>query len=413
MFSSSITALGVYFVRIFGVKHLKLSDYARIGRAPLVKSVGLQGNHKIYEETNVLDRSRSGCFVCPNYKYIEFEEYMPEEIRIKAHCQCDTCPHREYKTVVKEKYVNEKNVFGYSPRLKAIAIKVLVLYHFLEPNEQGIIHDVSYSEIAKMLNCTSKSIHNANNTLQEYGYIYCTPIGKHAHQVLLREYTTYHQPANQGGRGYITMNQEFFSEIIKIKDLNQLRLSLRIALDVDTNLDPETTPTVKHTYASLRRYLPQYCKPGIIRGALNSLANLLQLTEKEDSSVRITLLDKFHGRRNRDISFDENLKKLKGFFSPIIEEAKEKTKLEIAGQKQSPMINSFVKTHLSPTGKTLYMPIELSDNDYKDLANLCITYPFELVIKATDYIFQKYTNTSNCLGASIRSAILSEKVVLS
>lgn len=392
---------------------MNLSEYARIGRAPLVKAVGLQQNHKTYEEFTELDRVRSGCFACPNYRNIDFEEYMPEETRIQAHCQCDSCPNRVYKTVVKEKYVNEKNIFGYAPRLKAIAIKLLVLYHFMEPSEQGIIHGVSFSEIAETLNCTSRSIRNANETLQDYGYLYCTSTGDHKYQIYIPDYKTYHLPANQGGRGYITMNKEFFNEIAQIKDLNQLRLSLRILLDVDTNLDAETTPTVKHTYSSLRKYLPRYCKPGIIRNALKSMSALLQLTEKEDSTIRITLLDKFHGRRQRDNSVDENVQKLKDFFKPIIAEANSRNALELRGVKQNPYINDFVRVHTTPAGKTLHMPIGIQESDYTDLANLCITYPFELVIKAAKYIFKKYLNSPDSLGASVRAAIQQEKVALS
>lgn len=51
---------------------------------------------------------------------------------------------------------------------------------------------------------------------------------------MLMEYKDYAKTAREGGRGYATFNKEFLDEIMQITDINQLRVFLRIALDLDT-----------------------------------------------------------------------------------------------------------------------------------------------------------------------------------
>lgn len=104
---------------------MELSKYARIGKAPFIKAIGIQKNHKevIYTESQELDYAASGCFACDNYKNIDFYEFMPEEVQKEAKNRCKNCPCAVYKTVVHEtcKSVNEKNIFGNAKRLKSIA----------------------------------------------------------------------------------------------------------------------------------------------------------------------------------------------------------------------------------------------------------------------------------------------------
>lgn len=86
-----------------------------------------------------------------------------------------------------------------------------------------------------------RSIYNANAKLQEYGYIMLCKDGltrNHFH-VILAEYDTYALTAKDGGRGYATFNLPFLDELVKLDDLNQLRIYLRTALDLDTNRNPE------------------------------------------------------------------------------------------------------------------------------------------------------------------------------
>ena len=131
-------------------------------------------------------------------------------------------------------------MFGYAKRLTAIPLKLLLVYHFGSPNPQGIVRGYNTTQLAAYLGCSPRSVRNANITLAEYGYIHVLESLKKNHfDVMLMEYKNYAKTAREGGRGYATFNKEFLDEIMQITDINQLRVFLRIALDLDTKKDPE------------------------------------------------------------------------------------------------------------------------------------------------------------------------------
>ena len=72
---------------------LNLSNFARVGKGPALKAIGLQKNYKeYYTEYQQLDEAASGCFACPHFKYKSFLEYMPQEIQENISRQCSNCP---------------------------------------------------------------------------------------------------------------------------------------------------------------------------------------------------------------------------------------------------------------------------------------------------------------------------------
>ncbi|MDD3361819.1 MAG: hypothetical protein PHW34_09130 [Hespellia sp.] len=396
---------------------MNFSKYARIGKAPFTKAIGVQKNHKevIYTETQELDCAASGCFSCENYqKYIEFFEFMPPEIQEKAKNCCANCPHAVYKTVVHEsyKYINEKNMFGFAPRLKSIALKLLLIYHFSNPDEHGLVCSMSPKELAAYLHCTVRSIKNANNTLQKYGYImYCNDgLSKNHFNVLLTEYSTYALPADQGGRGYATFNQQCLDELVKIKNLNQLRISLRVALDIDTKKG-DSPLIVKQSFESLRRFLPQYCKPGVIKNAL-SATNLFKVAYDEDN-VLLQMYENCHGRRNFDKETLANGEAIKNYVDPLNQAMDTFNKRMIEQKIQDIDLINYLEAeniHLkdfSANKKQLFVPFDLSPQDYKDLGILTISYTVEEVKSCLQYIHTNYISNFKLqsIGALARTIL--------
>ena len=88
-------------------------------------------------------------------KILNFSEYLPQETQNDALFQCNHCSQCVYKTVYKEhiRYINEKNRFGSAKRLKGIALKLFVIYHFCNPDEHGLIKSLSPKELATYLGC--------------------------------------------------------------------------------------------------------------------------------------------------------------------------------------------------------------------------------------------------------------------
>ena len=353
---------------------MKITPYARVGRSPLIKAVGLQKNFKevFYTETLELDRYASGCFSCPNYKNVEFAEFMPPQIQTKAKQCCASCPFAQYKTVYKEhvKYINEKNLFGYARRLTAIPLKLLLVYLFGSPNPQGIVRGY--------------------NTTQEY--------------------KDYAKTAREGGRGYATFNKEFLDEIMQITDINQLRVFLHIALDLDTKKDPEE----EISYSSLQRFLPDYCKKGVIQKALSAASRLYDLVFDNDK-IKFTLNTIFHGRteyENSQISgeneISEYIRKIDSSIEEVNQAILEDKPFEaefLSDQEIEPSITSKIKK------EKLYVAFDLSAEDFKDLGLLVSTYSIDAVKKVIRYIHKNYVaklKTIDNFGALARTLLKDE-----
>ena len=364
---------------------MKITPYARVGRSPLIKAVGLQKNFKeiYYTETLELDRYASGCFSCPNYKNVEFAEFMPPQIQTKAKQCCASCPFAQYKTVYKEhvKYINEKNLFGYARRLTAIPLKLLLVYHFGSPNPQGIVRGYNTTQLAAYLGCSPRSVRNANITLAEYGYIHVLESLKKNHfDVMLMEYKDYAKTAREGGRGYATFNKEFLDEIMQITDINQLRVFLRIALDLDTKKDPEE----EISYSSLQRFLPDYCKKGVIQKEYENS----QISGENEISEYIRKIDTSIEAVNQAILED------KPFEADFLSD-----------QEIEPSIASKIKK------EKLYVAFDLSAEDFKDLGLLVSTYSIDAVKKVIRYIHKNYVaklKTIDNFGALARTLLKDE-----
>ena len=382
---------------------MKFSTYAKVGRIPLIQAVDVQKRKKqvIYTQKEELDTAASGCFQCDNYRSIEFFKYMPPKIQEEAKRRCANCPHAVYRTVMQEacSESDEEKHFGNPPRLKTIALKLFMIYHFAEPDERGFVLGISKKELAEMLGCTARSIQNANQVLAKYGYIrYCQEgDSKDCFHVLLNDYKNYMVPMSEGGRGYVTFNREFLEELLTIKDLNQLRIFLRVALEMDTNRNVNKPLVTTIYYTSLRKFLPNYCKPGIIRRALSALSRLFDVV-CEGKTVSLKMNPVYHGGRK----YDEQVKKgaaqmqeyilgLNQAMERINKAHREKKLVNI--EDQSILIRAGIypqARHQTPSGVWMYFTFRLSDKDFVDLGALCIVYCFEKVRDCLGYVYEHY-----------------------
>lgn len=396
---------------------MELCKYARIGKSPLIKAIGIQKNHKdiYYTESQELDRAASGCFACPNYKNIEFLEFMPAEIQQQACMCCQNCSHAVYKTVYHQriKYINEKNMFGSAPRLKGIALKLFVIYHFMNPDEHGLVQSLSPKELASYLGCTVRSVYNANQKLQKHGYIMLCKDGlsKNHFHVILSEYSTYALTAKEGGRGYATFNQQFLEEMVKLQDLNQLRIYLRTALDLDTVRNPAKELQSEIAYSTLRSYLPNYCKPNIIRKALSFASDIFQIAFGENS-VFLKMDATYHGRREFEKQKEQNTKVIRDYIERL-DTAIHHVNDAIINDIEVPAIDLGI---LDKAGirkkigsKGLFVPFNLTNDDYDDLGLLGTTYTSNAVISCIGYVYSQYraTFTMQSIGALIRTILKS------
>lgn len=372
---------------------MELNQFARIGKGVISKSIGLQKNYKeIYENgPAVLNECKSGCLNCPIYEEKQMLRALglTEPVEL-LNSQCRTCStsvwERTYKRV---HYINEKNHYGYQPTLKCYAIKLLLLYHFLQPDGNGFIKNANIKELAQKLGCTTATIHASNKALTEYGYCYISALYDNHFNVYLPEYKNYHKTAAEGGRGYITMSSDMLTALIAIPTLNTLRLNLKGILEVDnasyTRTNEDTYSTVTTSFLKLRGFLPTYCKNNVIRKALEQTNSIFDL-EFQKAGVSFSIHDKFAQKKMRDAMLEDTKDTIMDYVEDLndIFEA-----TDSASPFEKEQYKDILSTmHIEKSDK--YPALIINNSDYAALASLALQYNLQMVFTAISHIYNKY-----------------------
>ena len=389
---------------------MELNNFARIGKGVISKSIGLQKNYKevFSKGAEVLNEQKSMCEGCPIHKLKEDLRLLgltDEASQIHEKCRgCSSAVWESSYTVTR--YINEKNLYGYQPTLKANAIKLFLLYHFLQPDGNGFIKNISVKALADRIGCTVATIHASNRTLADYNYCYICDSGLYDNHinVYLPEYKNYHKTAAEGGRGYITMSSDMLLALLDIHALNSLRLNLKGILTIDNASTGSNSCTAETSYSRLRGFLPQYCKINIIRKALEQSSSILDSTFT-DKGVSFSIREEFSQKNMRNSMKKENESSLIDFVSNLndVTEAVDNADTPDVKEKLENIL-ATMNIRKCSTYPTLLIRLE----DYSDLAALSIQYNLSIVRSAIVGIYNHYIAngiTVESFGALARTLI--------
>lgn len=377
---------------------MELSNFARIGKGIITKSIGLQENYiEVFEVAELkLDEEKSGCAGCPvcSAKCQMRDLGAGEAVEI-LESKCRECPQAVYTETYteKKKYINEKNQFGYQETLKSNAIKLLLAYHFLQPNAYGLVEDINIKGLAELVGCTTATIRACNKTLSEYGYCCVCESGRYdgCINIILPEYKNYHKTAAEGGRGYITMSSDMMRKILGLQGVNTLRLNLKGILEVDSSScrsteDPELASATA-TYKKLRGFLPDYCKRNVIIKALQKDSSIFSF-DCNDKSVTFNINKEFAQKNVRSSMMQNEEAEMKSYIANLNQT------LFMAGKEYIQGADPLADARLSSyhiAAASGYTLLGLSEKDYKDLASMCIQYSRDMVQKAIITVYNDYT----------------------
>lgn len=396
-------------------RSLELNHFARIGKGVISKSIGLQKNYvEIYSTgPEVLNENKSGCSACPIHQLKEqllaLGLSAPEE---KIHEQCRTCSSSVWEPSHTRsiRYINEKNLYGYQPTLKSNSLKLLLLYHFLQPDAQGFIKNVSIKALAETIGCTAATVHASNKVLADYNYCYVCNSGLYDNHIniFLPEYKNYHKTAAEGGRGYVTMSSDMLTALISISSLNTLRLNLKGILEVDnasyTHSQDDTYSSVETSYERLRSFLPSYCKNNVIRRALEQDDSIFDLSFF-DKGVSFTIHEKYAQKKLRDAMLEDTKKNIIEFVDHINDTAEAVQNASLPSEKK--VLEDILST-MQIKSSRIYPLLSLRLTDYDDLASLALQYNLQMVHAAIIYIYNNYTAANHPVdkfGALARTII--------
>ena len=378
--------------------HMELSNFARIGKGVITKSIGLQENYiDIFEVAeSKLDEEKSGCAGCPLCQAkCQMRDLGAGEAVEILESKCRECPQAVYTETYteKKKYINEKNQYGYQETLKSNAIKLLMVYHFLQPNASGMVTDISIKGLAEMVGCTTATVRACNKTLSGYGYCHTCESGIYdgCINIILPEYRDYHKTAAEGGRGYITMSSGMMHKILGLQGVNTLRLNLKGILEIDSSSassteDPELASATA-TYKKLRGFLPDYCKRNVIVRALQQDSSIFKCDFYE-RAVTFHTSREFVQKNMRSEMLKSEEAEMKSYIDTLNQTLSQAGRTYLHGA--DPLADARLEDyHIAMAGG--YELLSLSEKDYKDLASMCVQYSRDMVRKAVISVYNDYT----------------------
>lgn len=381
---------------------MTLRKFANIGKAVLTNALGLQKNYsEVVEKTiEVLDKEATGCDAC---KWELLKEFAKNNESLNAACcnACDNCPHKCFTTqnVTKKVYFNERNRYGYLPRLKTNAIKLFIAYHMLGVDANGFVRNINVKQMAELLNCNIKTIRNNNDILKMYGYICYSVVDVNTINIYIPAHQDYYLPAQKGGRGFLAVSDTVFEEILKMNSLNELRIALRQLMSFDILTNKGITSEHK-SIKELRNVLPDYCRPNIVKKAAASIS--LFEVHFSERTIKFDIKDKYNAKIDKisRVKYYENL------LSQFLKELNEEVVYVNTSNVQA--IN-LTYSDFFEHGKMQHL-VYLTEVELEDLAVLATQYSYDIVIKAFSKVYKTYYSNNkkpDNLGGLVHSFILS------
>jgi hypothetical protein len=390
-------------------KTFTIHSFKPIGKAVLHRMIGLRENYALDEP-----KLPENCCDCPFFQEMQIYDPFPESPEyINADKNCKKCT--DYQTYhlwsVKTspdytEYVNEKNRYGAGKSLKFNAIMLFITYHMICTEQNGVLKNISIRELADTLGCSKKTIRYNNRVLCDNNYIYLSK-GELSGTVniCLKEYPTYFQPAQKGGRGFYTISDKLFESLKELKLTNQLRIILKTLLDNDSAITPLPNE-ITESYKNMRLYLPKYCKRNIIQKTLDSINSTICTIKTSLHDVYFKMNPAFDGKTTRQNLLQKNLGIIEQNIITVSNSIKDALDL-----KQIPVFKDTFFSLLQKNFKHItYRPLSINKKQLNDLAEISIDYSADMVLTAVATIY--YTiicnnQTIRNFGGLIRDTIKS------
>ena len=390
-----------------------VDNFANIGKAVLIQALGLQKNYtEILETTEqVIDYSNPACSEC-KYRSIVKAFDSSTDIHKGAVDSCNNCPKKQYTTNSKytKVYHNEKNKYGYKPLLKNNAIKLFLLLHFNNHDRFGIAQNIDTRVLATTLSCNIKTVYNNLEILKQYNYISYSKNSTYSISLCLCDYESYYLPAQKGGRGFFVMSSDLLMQILAIDNLVSLRLHLRELIELDNLSIKGRISAFSKSYAELKKLLPSYCKPGIIRKAMENSCHIFDISITS-SNIRFEIIEQYDSKLQKEKCYNQYVT----LFTDFIQDFNSTVVAVNVDNFISKKYSEFFDIENINTYDHYHM-INLNDTDIMDLAQLSIQYSYGLVLDAYSEVYKTYIMQDKKitnLGGLVRTIILSKFDTLS
>lgn len=211
-----------------------------------------------------------------------------------------------------EFYVNETLRCGDRGKLSMAAILVYLALHYCDLDSKGFCQYGNTREIAKLTSLTVRTVRDSIQKLAQAGYIRTGGIDRDGDFAFLEsDYEKIGLTYIEGGRGYVNLEEGMLRQLAVLRDVNALRVALRMLVTVD---NPRSSGTATVREKDMRAFLPEYVTKGILQGSIakiREICGFLRIGRSEGRKYFEVTLPKEQDAKARRAEADrENREKL-------------------------------------------------------------------------------------------------------
>lgn len=207
----------------------------------------------------------------------------------------------EYENLSKDSLIEERflqnPILGDKETIKLSKFQILefIALHFLLKRKDGLIQNISFSELANLLGCSLNTVSYNSYVLCELGMISIEKKDIDTYDIKIIGYENYFNNKEEGGSGYITLTKVFLLNLLSLKkedfSINVIRLALKELLEYDNKRinkifavnEDEKDYTNEKTIKEIRNFLPKRFHKKTILDIFNILkkANIFIINIKD------------------------------------------------------------------------------------------------------------------------------------
>ena len=160
---------------------------------------------------------------------------------------------------------------------------------------------------------------------------------------------------------------------------------------------------ISNTYKDLKRFLPEYCKPNIIRKAVQTSNDIFTIT-LNTNGIRFEIKDEYNAKKQKESCYQYYIHQLHQF---VMDFNKTVTSVNVNNSIPARYAEYFNDRQTVD----YYRLIHFKDYEVEDLAMLSLQYSFDTVIYALSSIYKTYIlkdHEIKNLGGLVRTAIMAQ-----
>ncbi|WCK57714.1 hypothetical protein PP175_27135 (plasmid) [Aneurinibacillus sp. Ricciae_BoGa-3] len=296
---------------------MPMREFARIGKKMLITVLGVTPNYKRgSDQGHSLEEVEVDFSTCPSHCELKDVPIEDKATYCKQNCQYQifSLPKGIYVNEMHRYRIQKDELLKNKKRLSKYQLLQFILYHLMTVDSNGFIKYVSIKAIASLLGCNVRTVKNNNIELSKLGLISTMKYTSDIFSVHITKYKEYHQSRKQNGSGYFRISKELFVQLVSAKSVNEIRASLRLALEQD-NKSISAEEYAITTYQDIKQSLPKNISyPKIIKKTLEGVTGSFDIQSK-DSIVMFKLRPEFNEkllRAKKEKQFTQQIRSILG-----------------------------------------------------------------------------------------------------